>query len=644
MNRITLIAVITCLLLPRPIYSQADEYPLVEPYSKYFSLGEIAVKAGFVPDKAEYVWPERIFYFTFVVMNVGQSPLIFTDGGDYRGGRSESHKITAVDANGQPVPVPSMPRMGGRVSVVKLLPGEVYTKMLPVSRRLTFTGPGVYTVTGERTLKLGGLDNHDKGLGLPIRTSFQLIIHPYSKRRMAKVIDDLVARIRAAGDLAPQPLEYTEPLGTNVANRLYLAMAALAAIEDEAVVHHFSAMAKDGSPQLRVAALERLGGFTDVQAFATVIEALDDPAEPIRSAAATALGHMKTDAAVDTLIAALSEQPPAVAPAILRAMGATRSPRVFDILVQALTHEDSDHRRAAVDALVSFGDDKAIEALKTCVGDDDMDFREFVVRKLAESLRRPIDAQWLVPVIQSRRNTCSLGDAPRLLRLYAGPKAVPALLSCLDYDEPSIRSSYNWWIMHHQSSCDGGLKIPWISDLNRDGTPTEIEQNRRSLKIVKAWVDHYYKYRLDEEPAPKYPDCWGVPVDEISIRLRTNQRVWPEGMPQLLHVDVRSDPGQGSINLSRVPELLEVQLNDHWYARQPALKDPTMGIDAGHGSSFHNIQLDDKWRRKSDGQPLQLTPGQYTLRAGISITPQNQRTPSAISRPLEIEIIPAPQE
>jgi hypothetical protein len=238
-----------------------------------------------------------------------------------------------------------------------------------------------------------------------------------------------------------------------------------------------------------------------------------------------------------------------------------------------------------------------------------------------------------------------LGDAPRLMRLYAGPKAVPALLSCLVFENPSTRSYYNYAIIHSQGSCQGGLRIPWTRDLNRDGTPEEIEQNRNILKKIKAWVEHYYAHRLNEKSVPKSQywqeqrKFWGKPADGISIRVRMDQRVWPEGMPQLIVFDVRDDPGGGSVNLSRAPELLEVQINEDWYVRQPPLAEPTMGIDAGHGSSFNNILLDEQWQRKSDNRPLALTPGHYTLLLRLSLKPENQRTGPATGKSVQFEVI-----
>jgi len=312
---------------------------------------------------------------------------------------------------------------------------------------------------------------------------------------------------------------------------------------------------------------------------------------------------------------------------------------VFDIIVEYSAHMNDVYRYGAVDGLAQFEGANAVEALKKRINvEQNMDLREYIVKTLAESMRQPIDPQWLVPVIKSRKGTHSIGDAPRLMRLYGGPKSVPALFSCLDYENPSIRNSYNWWIIYSQSSCDGGLRTSWISDLNRDGTPEEIENNRKTLKIIKAWVDHYYENRLDEKAMEKWPDWWGEPVDGISIRARLNQRVWPKGMPQLIMFDVRSQPSEGTVNISNVPEPLEVELNGDWYVRKPALKEATAGLEL-MGKSIQNIVLDKNWHRKSDDQQLELEPGEYTLRVGISIAPENQRTGLAISKPVQFKVI-----
>jgi len=620
---------------------------------KTYEVEGFKFEAGFVPDKTEYVWGEPIHYFTYMVKNTGDKTLSFREGGDYRGGRSESHEITAVDANGTPVPAPEMLRMGGIVQAKKFPPREVYTKMMPVSRRLTFGGPGVYTITGKRTLILTesvqAMLRGETDTEVPTGNSFQLTIHPYSKERMSKVIDGLAEQIRRLGDVVPRSIEYTEPTEMSEANRLHLALSSMIATREDVALEHLASMARKGSTTLRSTAVKWLGKFKDDKALVVVLEALDDDQASIRSAAAEALGTMSTDVTIDVLIEHLVREQSEVTGAMLRAMGRTKSPRVFDFLVESLEHQDDTRRRAAADALVSFGSAAAVEALKTCVDDDDMDFREDVVQRLAEPLDQPIDADWLVPVVRSRKGEGGIGDAPRLLRLYAGRKAVPALLSCLDFENPSIRSYYNHSIIYSQGWCQGGLRIPWNSDLNRDGTPEEIEQNRNILKRLKVWVEHYYANRLDEKSPPRPRDWreqekfWGEPADGISIRVRMDQRVWPEGLPQLIVFDIRNEPGGGSKHISRPPELLEVQVNGDWYVHQPPSAEPTMGIDAGHGSSFQNVLLNDQWRRKSDDQPLTLTPGAYRLQVRLSLVPESQRTGLATGKSLQFQVIETDQ-
>lgn len=618
----------------------------VNPLWRRFRAGEHVVEAGFLPDKVEYVWGEPMFYFTFVVKNVGTAPLQFTEGGDYRGGRSEGHQVTAVDAQGRAVPVPEMPRMGGRMGVQTLAPGGVYLKMLPVSRRFSFSGPGEYTVTGRRTLQLGGLDGKSTGQALPIATSFRLTIHPYSEARMREVVENLAAQIRAAGDLTPAPFEYTEPTSMSEANRLHLAMSALAGIKGPAVERHFVAIAKDAPPRVRAAALRRLGGFPSGEALAALLEGLRDGDGAIRAAAAAGLGAAKSDAAVDALLAALPKQDSPVAAAILRAMGETRSPRVFQVLVRSLSDKDAQRRGGAVAGLVAFGGPEAVKALRACVSHDDMDFRELVVRTLAESLNQPIDAKWLVPVIRSRRNAGSLGDAPRLLRLYTGDQAAPTLLSCLDFENPAVRSYYNWSIITSQLACHRGLVIPWNADLNRDGTPEEIQQNRRTLKIIKSWIDQYSKsdWREPLEPWRRgreaEEETWGQPVDGISIRARLNRHYWPEGMPQVVRIDARSDAGKGSIRFANKPDPFEVEVNGHWYQHDPKAKMVVLGEWGGYyGNRYHDIQLNDRWLRKADSQPLELEPGKYSLRVRLSTAAKDQQTGLATSRPVYFQVI-----
>ena len=603
---------------------------------KEYDVNGLKFIAGFLPEKSEYIWGEPMDYFIYLVKNTCDKTLSFKE--DY------FDSFGAFDANGTPVPTPQIFSGGGLFSgaMDKLEPNQVYKRYLPVSRRLFFNGPGSFTVNGQKTLEIGQTYLNPENISMFTSNSFKLIVHPYSKERMDKVIDDTASQIWNIGDMAPRPVDVTEPKGMSKENLLYRALFTLTSLKGDKALSHLISMTEKGKTNLRIAAIKCLGEFPDEEAMTVILKAIDDNEESIRCAAAEAMGKLKTKAAIDALIARLTNATPKSAAAILKAMGATKSPDIFDLIVKNLKDPNDTRRNGAVDGLVNFGGDKAVEALKTCLENDDMNFREDVIRKLAESLKQPIDADWLVPVIVRRQ---SVGDAGRLARLYSGPKSVAALLSCLDCNNPSTRAYYNYSIIYAQSWCRGALKIPWICDLNGKDTPEALDNNREVLRKIKIWVEHYYKYRLNEKPEPQYPSWpdeekfWGDPVDDISVRIHIDQRVWPEGMSQLITFAIRNYTAGGSANLASVPELFQVEINGEWYIRNPPLVEKTMGLEEGHGASFNNLQLDDKWQRKSDGQPLKLTPGTYKVRVGLSTIPESKRTGIAISKTCQFEVL-----
>jgi hypothetical protein len=275
-----------------------------------------------------------------------------------------------------------------------------------------------------------------------------------------------------------------------------------------------------------------------------------------------------------------------------------------------------------------------------------MDFRETVIQKLAETLKQPIEMDWLTPVIQSRKTANSIGDAPRLMRLCGGQQAAPALLSCLDFDDSSVRYYYNLTIIEQQLACQGALAIPWNADLNRDGTAAEIQENRQTLRIIKGWVEYCRTHPIQEESPPRLgtmdeeEKTWGEGVDDLSIRIRVGRSIWPAGLPQVVTIDARSLPGEGSVIFSSRPEVLDVEINSQWYSLPKEAELSVRGEwNAYHGNGNQDLQLDGRWRRKSDGQALELKPGSYTVRVGVSLTAKEKRTGVAISKPVKFEVI-----
>ncbi len=623
------------------------------------------LQAGFIPNKKTVVWGEPMFV-SLVVNNLEAKPIDFDFGGDYRGvGRHNRFKIEVRDTDGQLLPDPmarggAVMELGGLSMQFTAQARDMVTKHVALEKFRTVPGPGEYSVRCEFALETSWTSADTKKFKVSVTTEYRLIVLPRSEANVRDVLDKMFIRCEQTSG---SPLN--EMVETICSFGRAAAVPGLTKMMDEGrPVHRIAAIRglgrittkdsltallraeRDTGLDVRQAALTSLGAFTDDLAVGAVVKSLADSRQSVRAAAASALGRIKSDAAIDALTKAMGDSDPAVGVAVLQALGATQSPRAFDVVARALDSELASLRRAAVDAMANLPVGPASETLQKYATDDDMDFREYVVRKLAESLKQPIDSQWLVPVVKSRKNANSIGDVPRLLRLYTGSKAVPALLSCLDFENPAVRNYYNMTIISNQLPCRGGLAVPWIADLNRDGTAEELEQNRRTLRILKAWVDHYHAHPKDEPPLPwRLPSAeeektWSDPVDDLSIRVRTNHTVWPEGLEQVLSIESRSASNGGSLHFATRPDPLEAEVNGIWYERDPQA-DLKIGGEwhAYHSRRHEHIQLDGRWRRKDNQAKLNLKPGKYQVRVRLSTAPKDKRTGLVISKPIQFEVV-----
>jgi HEAT repeats len=400
--------------------------------------------------------------------------------------------------------------------------------------------------------------------------------------------------------------------------------------------------------------IESLAAFTGNQAFQAVVKSLTHSRKSVRKAAVATLGKMKTDAAIDALIEQLPEASAEERAAIVRSMGTSCSPRAFPIIVQSLATRNTVIWRAALDAIVNYPAEQAAKVLRPYAATDpDLDFREAVAVKLVEDLDQPIEIDWLTPVIKSRKGSDGLGDAPGLVLECGGDRAVPMLLSCLDFEDPTVWNSYNSKVIEEQIPCRGRLAIPWHGELNRNGTAAETEENRQTLRKIKAWVDYCLTHgskaglRPQDLQGEEGEKEWGEGVDDLSIRAWVNRDVWPAGLPQVVSFAARDLPGEdkqssGTIHFfPSMPAALEVEVNSEWYT---LAKDADLSVCGRWHINADNLgqdlQLDGRWRRKSDGRPLELKPGKYTVRVGVSRTPVEKRTGLATSKPIKFEIIP----
>ncbi len=504
------------------------------PLLKVYKHKEIHAEAGFTPLKTEAVLGEPL-PVTFSVKNVGDKEFGYWFGGDYRGtGRHDRFEIEARDASGKLLRDPkaqpdgTILRMGGIGGVHPVKPGETRTFDLELTQYRTFERPGEYTVRCRFAIEPG--DQALRRMGekaFTIETTFRLKLLPRTEENVGRVLRQLLARARAAKR-----------------DELKQALAVVCSFAGERAVPELAAMAGAGDLEHRRAALLGLGRFTSPAAVRAVLNGLRDPEPSLRAAAATALGEMKTDAALDALLAALPTEKPAVAAAVLPALGRTGSPRVLGPLVKALDHEDVTLRRAAVAGLAVLGGKEALAALKRCTHDGDLGRREAVVNALVGPFHESLDPEWLFPLIRAGKNYPERGPNPEgavnLLRWNGGEKALPGMIRCLDFKDPAPRSHtagviFNDLIYQHKA-----LKVQWH---HQPKTGQEIEENRRTLRRLKAWLVEHNGGGKPPQPRPESP---ALPAERPEMTARVAALIQGLGSKKFAE---REAAGRGLVKL-----------------------------------------------------------------------------------------------
>lgn len=457
------------------------------------------LRAGFVPYKTEIVQGEPLTA-TFLVKNVSDKPFAFEFGGDYRGtGRHDRFKVTVTDAGGRLLRDPkadangNVPDMGGIQWNREVKPGDTATEEVNLTQFRAVEGPGEYSVTCRFDL------------GAVVETTYRLTVLPRTEANVRRVIRELAGR--AAKDRDKALARTVDILVTFAAER---------------AVPDLATLARSSDAEHRAAALAGLGRLPTPEAGAAALLALHDPDEAVRAAAAMALGRIKTDVAVDGLIAQLPRETRAGTGAVLVALGQTQSPKGLPHLVRALDHADAGVRQAAVQGLTANGSADAVAALRRCATGDDLDRREAAVRSLVESLHQPMQLEWIIPVVRAGKDYTSFGghnpsDGVRLLRLYGGEHKVAAMVSCLDFDNPSPRGFLNMDIFYEPDISREFPKLTWHHDPNSDGTPEQLAANRRTLRQLRDWLADYER---DHGPiAPPEAGAGGRVSPELAARI-----------------------------------------------------------------------------------------------------------------------------
>ncbi len=636
-----------------------------------YEVDGASVEAGFVPEATRLVDGEEILA-TFVVRNVGEQEFTYDFGGDYRGAnRHNRFKIEVLDRDGNPLKDPDEGRFdhGGLGTWLPVHPGRLSSQPLDLTKYRAFAGPGQYTVTARFTLE-NRFNGSGKQASIPVESKFPLTILPRTEENVGAALERWFARCRKAtgedlnrmidrlcafgGKAAVPGLHNLVQTGSDERKLAAVRGLGLVAGSDSLNV----LLELERQPELRISALQSLGTFADDVAVERVAAALSDPVPDVRIAAAESLGRMKSTDAVQALLDRVKAVPIAVGPgtdgtdetvpeqqALVAALGVSGAVSALPVIRLSLDAVDDRVRRTGVSAIIQFSKAEAAALLPEYAEDADLDFREFVIKQLGQTLRRPIKAAWLAPVVRSRNGKNTIGEAPTLMRLYTGDEAAPVLLSCLDFQNPNIRSYYSMTVIQQQLACRSGLAIDWIGDLNRNGTLEEIAKNRDTLAKLRSWVGHYARQPWPEPPEPwRLPHqaeeaTWGPTVGNVRIRARTNNSVWPEGLPQVLIIDV-SNPMSGSVVMNSHPAIVEVEVDSEWYAHDPAVEDRVCGEwHAYKGHRFHSYQLTPHWKRVSDGEPLVLKPGPHTARIRLTVPPEKSRAALATSLPVKFRVV-----
>jgi hypothetical protein len=422
-----------------------------------------ALSAGFIPDASRIIVGEPVF-LTFSISNRAAQPFQFSHV------RNEIFTVAATNAAGAPVKSRYFGLDGNgfmRQEVVP--PGKTYTSRIFLNERCVFDQPGDYTVTGQ--CDFGFFSNRSNAIARPVVTTFKLTVLPADSRRLTEIIQSWGKAVETNGPLVE-------------------AAQALAEINDPRTIAPLAALvAKDAGNYLAVNALAR---FTnDAAADALIIVARQGPDYIAEMAGKALQKSHQHDRAARTLLPMLTNADPNLRIQGAHAVSRTGSELAFAPLCALLQDATNAVRYAAAEAVGRVGHPQSFATLTNLLADADYVLRLAAVKGL-RALGRPLQAAWLQPMILSGgENIRTWYDAMDMLRMYGGDQAARGLAQCVHFDDPSVKSGYNFRLISAIEFSPNGPKhyYQWHHDPNRDGTPEELADNRKILSELKAWLD-----------------------------------------------------------------------------------------------------------------------------------------------------------
>lgn len=453
---VTLLVVLTCA---------ANLTAGEEVYTKQYEAGGLKVEAGFVPEKTEIAAGEPVF-ISFSITNLGD-----TDVGlpvvSERAERSTAFSITAVNAAGHPVkdPLERNDSHGGLGSTGRLAPAEAATYRLFLPIWLDIPGEGTYTVSCRTTLQLIKPDSEGRisfgnlnKVEIPISADFELKVVPRDAAKATEIIDRF-----GRGVSSDDWTVFSE------------AIVALSAIEDERVIPYLvRAIGRTQRSLIKVKGWRRMW-----------ISRAINSSYP--RGAITALGRFRNAEAIDALLAVLGDTDgdPGARATAAAALATTRCALAVPALLEALDAAKTSLTSAAAKALGEIGDSSAVGGLQEHLETPDMRVRLVIVKALF-ALGEPFDEDSVKPIIMSQ-SPYAFGNAVWFVRRSAGWDAPRILAECLDWDDASTKSYYNYTLLWQIAAC-GGPKLTYNHDFDGKATDEQLDENRKTLEAMKAWL------------------------------------------------------------------------------------------------------------------------------------------------------------
>lgn len=152
-------------------------------------------------------------------------------------------------------------------------------------------------------------------------------------------------------------------------------------------------------------------------------------------------------------------------------------------LVGVLKDEDAVIRRYTLESLAKIRDSAAVAPVRELLSDADLDVRLAAATCLVE-LGQRLNVGWVEPIIKSKQN--AFQNAIWLVRRHGGDQAIPALIRCLDVNDPSVASYYNYTLVWQIGAC-GGPTLKYHHDFDGKGTAEQVQENRQVLAQLQEW-------------------------------------------------------------------------------------------------------------------------------------------------------------